>query len=108
MATPGSTSSITGQESQKSSHFSSREELQAQADQMQQQMTDRVVEQPLAAVLISFGVGFGLGMLLSRAFHHPEPKTHWYDRKSAEQLGRRLLDSMAGMVPESVSKRLHY
>lgn len=106
MAMQGSTSSVTGQGRQESPHLSSREEMLGQADRVQQQMTDRVVEQPLAVLLISLGVGFGLGMMLGRAFR-PEPKTHWYDRKSAEQLGRRLLDSMAGMVPESISKRLY-
>lgn len=106
MAMPESASGVTGQETQESPHhFSTREELQGQADQAQQQLTDTVVEQPLATLLISFGVGFGLGMMLGRAFRRPEPKTHWYDRRSAEQLGRRLLDSMSGVVPESISKQ---
>jgi hypothetical protein len=72
-----------------------------------QSMTDCVAKNPASSVLTMFGVGFGLGVLIGYALSEPvRPRSRWYDMRSAERLGRSVLDSIVNALPDSISSRL--
>jgi hypothetical protein len=63
-----------------------------------------IQDHPLAMTLAMFGVGLGLGVVVGSALAEPmgirrEP--------TAENLGRKILDSIAEYLPASVQKQLH-
>jgi len=71
---------------------------------------ETVAEYPMSAVATAFGVGLGLGVLLAVAMTDSRPSyydpSHWYDKLSAEKLGRSMLSSLSGMLPDSVSRHI--
>ena len=72
-----------------------------------QSMTECVSNKPASSVLTMFGIGFGLGILVGFALGEPaRPRSRWYDMRSAERLGRNVLDSIVSALPESISSRL--
>ena len=67
-----------------------------------------VTEYPASSIFTLFAVGFGVGMLVGCALSgSSQPSSTWYDRAHAEKFGRRILDSLSGMVPDAVASRLH-
>jgi len=63
-----------------------------------------VQEYPLAMTLAVFGVGLGLGVVVGSAFAEPMGMRR---QPTAENLGRKILDSIAEYLPASVQKQLH-
>jgi hypothetical protein len=65
---------------------------------------EMVQEYPLSSAMTVFGLGFGLGVaigiLLSEGESHPS-----YEGRM-ERFGRQMLDAMAQMAPEAISRRL--
>lgn len=63
-----------------------------------------VQRNPASSVFLAFGVGIGIGVWLGSSmvhasrFRQPAPV--------AERLGRRVLEALSGMVPDSVSESL--
>ena len=66
-------------------------------------------EHPMTSVLMGFGLGLGVGLLLGTALAEPPRRRQWYefDTSQAEKVGQRVLDAIAGVLPDNVSKRLH-
>lgn len=58
-------------------------------------------ENPMAATLTAFGVGVGLGAIIGVMLAEPASKSR---RQTAEELGRRMLDSVAESLPASVRR----
>ena len=80
-----------------------RERLQAGVGNM----TECVSSHPGSAMLVTFGVGFGIGLLIGHALSEPSsPPSRWYDLRTAEKLGRRILDNVSAALPDSLSSRL--
>lgn len=72
------------------------------------EMQECITEYPLASTMAAFGIGLGVGILLGTALageSRPKPR-HWYDLDSAEEFGRRVVDAVAGALPESIAKRI--
>jgi len=63
-----------------------------------------VQEYPLATTLALFGVGLGLGMMVGSSLAEPMGLRR---QPTAENLGRKILDSIAEYLPASVQKQLH-
>jgi len=63
-----------------------------------------IQEHPLAMTLAMFGVGMGLGVALGAALAEPMGVRR---QPVAENLGRKILDSIAEYLPASVQKQLH-
>ncbi|MBX3440436.1 MAG: hypothetical protein KF861_23300, partial [Planctomycetaceae bacterium] len=60
---------------------------------------ETIEESPMLATLIAFGVGIGLGAAVGGMLVHADTgRRHW----NAEALGRRVLDSIADALPDSV------
>jgi len=63
-----------------------------------------IQDHPLAMTFAMFGVGMGLGVLVGSALAEPmglrKPPV-------AENLGRKILDSIAEYLPASVANQLH-
>ena len=62
---------------------------------------------PLSAVLVVFGVGLAVGVALGSILggpHTPRPSFGQRTELAAEKLGRQMLDSIAGVLPESLAK----
>lgn len=70
------------------------------------QMTEAVEGSPASAVLIAFGAGIGLGLLAAMTLSQPAP-SRGFNRATAENLGRRILDSISSAIPDPISSRLH-
>jgi hypothetical protein len=58
-------------------------------------------ENPMAATLTAFGIGVGLGAAIGMMIAEPASKSR---RQTAEALGRRMLDSVAESLPQSVRR----
>ena len=63
-----------------------------------------IQDHPLAMTLAIFGVGMGLGVMLGSAIAEP---IGLRKQPVAENLGRKILDSIAEYLPASVQKQLH-
>jgi len=56
-------------------------------------------------VLVALALGFGIGLLIGYSLGgEPEPR-RWTDRIAAEGLGRRMLERIDAMLPESISSK---
>jgi len=63
-----------------------------------------IKDHPLAMTLAVFGVGMGLGVVFGSALAEPMGIRK---QPVAENLGRKILDSIAEYLPASVQKQLH-
>lgn len=68
-------------------------------------LEDFVQREPRAAMLASLGAGLGIGLLIGAALARADqsPRGFHVDRRSAEQLGQRLMDAISSAVPASIS-----
>ena len=68
-----------------------------------------VCNYPMSSVLVVFGIGLGagvaLGSLLSGSVTS-RPTLVRRTEQAAEQLGRQMLDAVAGVLPASLAKHL--
>ena len=64
---------------------------------------------PLSAVLVVFGVGLGVGVALGSIIAGPVTPSPSFGRRAelaAEHVGRQMLDAIAGVLPEALSKHI--
>ena len=62
---------------------------------------------PLSSVLVVFGVGLGVGVALGSILGGPDTPRPSFGKRTelaAEKIGRQVLDSIAGVLPESLAK----
>lgn len=59
------------------------------------------------SLLIALASGLGVGILIGMTIGGSKKSSHWWDRSTAEGLGRRLLDKFESIVPDAVSERIH-
>jgi hypothetical protein len=64
-----------------------------------------VREHPLPAALTVFGVGFGLGVALGVLLSE-DSHSYRHEANRLEKYGRQLIDALAQVVPEAVSRRM--
>jgi hypothetical protein len=64
-----------------------------------------IQEHPLAMTMALFGVGLGVGVVVGSAL--AEPMGLRRPQRTAENLGRKILDSISEYLPASVQKQLH-
>jgi hypothetical protein len=56
-------------------------------------------------LLLSLAAGVGVGLLLGVALGRTRRETlSWRDRVAAEGFGRRLMDRLEGMIPETIAE----
>jgi len=69
------------------------------------EQTSRTARQyPVAAVLTVFGLGLGLGAALGAALAGPS-RAERDEQNAMERFGREALHAVAGVLPESVTRR---
>jgi len=64
---------------------------------------------PLSSVLVVFGIGLGVGVVLESFLGGPDtppPSLGKRTELAAEKLGRQILDAIAGVLPEALSKHI--
>ena len=64
---------------------------------------------PLSSVLVVFGIGLGVGVAVGSILGGPAPPRPTLGQRTelaAEKLGRQMLDAIAGVLPESISKHI--
>lgn len=64
---------------------------------------------PLSSVLVVFGIGLGVGVALGSILGGPVMPRPTFGQRTelaAEKLGRQMLDAIAGVLPESLSKHI--
>jgi hypothetical protein len=89
--------------------------LAAQASEIMHQPAEMIKEYPLTSMLVVFGVGIGVGLIATQAMCESSSSssnnfsryTGGWDSRSAERFGRQVYDSLANMVPSSVSRQFH-
>jgi hypothetical protein len=64
---------------------------------------EMVQEHPLSTALTVFGLGFGLGVAIGMIL--TEGESHRYESRF-ERIGRQVLDAVAQMAPDAISRRL--
>lgn len=74
-----------------------------------EQLRDMVEDHEGQTVLVALALGFGIGVALGYAMAGPSQheSSRWIDRKTAEDLGRKLMHKMDQYLPEAVTSRLH-
>ena len=75
------------------------------AEEYQRDMSRCINDNPGSAVLTAFGAGFGIGLAIGMSMAVSatrRPTT----RRRAEDLGHRIMESLADYVPESVARRM--
>jgi ElaB/YqjD/DUF883 family membrane-anchored ribosome-binding protein len=70
------------------------------------QVVDYAREHQGRVVLAALATGFSVGLLLGGLMGRPRSKTSWTDRLACEGVGRRLLDRIESLLPESITDRL--
>lgn len=72
-----------------------------------QQAEELVVRNPMSSFLTVFGVGIGLGLLVSLAIPMRQRSfSELSTPEKAQWIGRRMRDTLTGMVPERLSRSL--
>lgn len=66
---------------------------------------EMVQEHPMSAALTVFGLGFGLGVTIGVLLSEGESQRH-YDANRLERYGRQLLEALAQVAPDALSRRL--
>ena len=64
---------------------------------------------PMSSVLVVFGIGLGAGVALGSLLSGPVTSRPTLGRRTelaAEQLGRQMLDAIAGVLPASLAKHI--
>lgn len=89
-----------------------REELNVNPDDWQHyaargvdQMRDMVSDNAGRSMLIALGAGLGVGFLIGTALSGSSRSSGWWDRSTAEGLGKGLLNRLEQLVPESINDR---
>ena len=69
---------------------------------------DCLRDNPQYSMLLSLGAGLGMGLLVGVALarSRQESQQSWFDRRTAEQFGQRVLANVDNWVPDAVTKRL--
>jgi len=72
-----------------------------------QQLQAMVEDHEGQAVLVAFALGIGIGLVIGYGVGGPSPSRseRWIDRIAAEGLGRRLLERIDSLLPESITSR---
>lgn len=63
----------------------------------------------MSSAMVVFGLGLGAGVVLGSLLSGPAPSRPTLGRRTelaAEQLGRQMLDAMAGVLPASLAKHI--
>ena len=99
---------------QKSKQQDQHNGLAAQASEMLHQPAEVIKEYPLTSMLVVFGVGVGVGLIVTQAMGESSSSSYsrnsygnLWDSRSAERFGRQVYDSLAHMVPSSISRQFH-
>ena len=64
---------------------------------------------PVSSVLVVFSIGLGVGVALGSMFAGsvaPSPSFRQRTGQAAEKIGRQVLDVIAGVLPDSLSKHI--
>lgn len=69
--------------------------------ELTQQREGRVV---IAALATGFAIGAAIGVVIAGSRQREQS---WSDRLACEGLGRRMLDRLSSMVPESITDKIH-
>lgn len=79
------------------------EQSQGWSDRCCGEVSKAVDENPTGALLAAFGAGLGIGVALALAISMPaaRPKR----RNMPEEIGHRVLESLQGVLPDSLSRR---
>jgi hypothetical protein len=79
------------------------------ASRLREGMSQCTREHEGTALMVSLAAGFGVGLVLGCAImssvsSHRRP-TSWRDRLTAEGIGRKIMDQIETMIPETLSQR---
>jgi len=66
------------------------------------QSKEYVEDHAMPAALVAFGLGVGVGFAVLSLMSEPAPSRHL---TVTQRLGQQLLDAMASIVPDSLSRR---
>lgn len=65
-----------------------------------------IEDRPDEAVVISLLAGLAVGVALGMTLAGPRETRSWHDRRTAEDLGNRLLSSLEQVLPDSLSRTI--
>jgi hypothetical protein len=72
-------------------------------------LSEFVSDYPMSSVLVVFGIGVAAGVALGGLLSGPVTSRPTLGRRTelaAEQLGRQMLDAIAGVLPASLAKHI--
>jgi hypothetical protein len=85
------------------------DDAQGYLERGNEQLRGMVADHEGQTVLVALALGFGIGVALGYAMAGPSQheSSRWIDRKTAEELGRKLMHKMDQYLPEAVTSRMH-
>ena len=90
-----------------SQHLTSNGTLRGSIQQCQEKVEQCVKDDPRGAVLVSLGAGLGIGIALGLVLGGSrQMQSHgWFDRRTAEELGQKMMANVGSWIPDSISNR---
>jgi hypothetical protein len=82
-------------------HFT--DEVSGAAERCVEAVDEVIQENPTTVILATFGAGLALGCAVAVMLSRPHRET---PRSMAESFGRKILDSLADVLPDSVKQHL--
>jgi hypothetical protein len=70
-----------------------------------QQLREMVEDHEGQTVLVALAFGFAVGLVIGYSFGGPSEPERWTDRIAAEGIGRRFLERIDSLLPESITKK---
>jgi len=71
-----------------------------------QQLRDMMEDHEGQTVLVGLALGFGIGLAIGYSMGGSSEPQRWTDRIAAEGVGRRLLERIDSLLPESITNKL--
>ena len=82
------------------------DDWQAYANRGADQVRDMIRDHAGRSVFVALSAGLGVGLVIGSILGRSDRQSHWWDRSTAEGLGRRFLSKFGELSPGQISDRL--
>ena len=81
------------------------DDWQAYAQRGADQVRDMIRDNAGRSIFVALGAGLGVGLIIGSALGRSSRRSRWWDRSTAEGLGRRILSKVGELSPTKLNDR---